>query len=74
MKGTLSMARTDDPNSASTSFFICTGRRHHWTASTPCSVTWWMGWRVVEAIDAAPVDGETPTQRLEVTKVTVRTE
>ena len=25
VKGTLSMARTDDPNSASTSFFICTG-------------------------------------------------
>ena len=27
VKGTLSMARTDDPNSASTSFFICTGPR-----------------------------------------------
>jgi cyclophilin family peptidyl-prolyl cis-trans isomerase len=32
------------------------------------------GMGVVEAIDAVPVDGEAPTQRIEVTKVTVRTE
>ncbi len=71
VKGTLSMARGDDPASASTSFFICTapapGLDRVYTAFG--SVV--DGMAVVEAIEAAPVDGETPRQRIEITRVLV---
>jgi cyclophilin family peptidyl-prolyl cis-trans isomerase len=74
VKGTLSMARTDDPGSASTSFFICTGPAPSLDGKYTVFGQVVDGMSVVDAIDAAPVDGETPTQRIEVTKVTVRTE
>ena len=74
VKGTLSMARTDDPGSASTSFFICTGPAPSLDGKYTVFGQVVDGMGVVDAIDAAPVDGETPTQRIEVTKVTVRTE
>jgi cyclophilin family peptidyl-prolyl cis-trans isomerase len=74
VKGTLSMARTDDPNSASTSFFICTGPAPSLDGQYTVFGRVIDGMAVLEAIDAAPVDGETPRQRIEVTRVTVRTE
>jgi cyclophilin family peptidyl-prolyl cis-trans isomerase len=74
VKGTLSMARTDDPNSASTSFFICTGPAPSLDGKYTVFGRVVDGMAVVEAIDAVPVDGETPRQRIEVTKVTLRTE
>jgi cyclophilin family peptidyl-prolyl cis-trans isomerase len=74
MKGTLSMARTDDPNSASTSFFICTGPAPSLDGKYTVFGRVIDGMAVVEAIDAAPVEGEAPRQRIEVTRVTVRTE
>ena len=74
VKGTLSMARTDDPGSASTSFFICTGPAPSLDGKYTVFGQVVDGMGVVEAIDAVPVDGEAPTQRIEVTKVTVRTE
>jgi cyclophilin family peptidyl-prolyl cis-trans isomerase len=74
VKGTLSMARTDDPGSASTSFFICTGPAPSLDGKYTVFGQVVDGIGVVEAIDAVPVDGEAPTQRIEVTKVTVRTE
>jgi peptidyl-prolyl cis-trans isomerase B (cyclophilin B) len=74
VKGTVSMARTDDPGSASTSFFICTGPAPSLDGKYTVFGQVVDGMAVVEAIDAVPVDGETPTQRIEVTKVTVRTE
>jgi peptidyl-prolyl cis-trans isomerase B (cyclophilin B) len=74
VKGTLSMARTDDPGSASTSFFICTGPAPSLDGKYTVFGHVVDGMGVVEAIDAVPVDGEAPTQRIEVTNVTVRTE
>jgi cyclophilin family peptidyl-prolyl cis-trans isomerase len=74
VKGTLSMARTDDPGSASTSFFICTGPAPSLDGKYTVFGQVIDGMGVVEAIDAVPVNGEAPTQRIEVTKVTVRTE
>jgi cyclophilin family peptidyl-prolyl cis-trans isomerase len=74
VKGTLSMARTDDPNSASTSFFICTGPAPSLDGKYTVFGRVVGGMAVVEAIDAAPVEGETPRQRIDVTRVTVRTE
>jgi cyclophilin family peptidyl-prolyl cis-trans isomerase len=74
VKGTLSMARTDDPGSASTSFFICTGPAPSLDGKYTVFGQVVDGIGVVEAIDAVPVVGEAPTERIEVTKVTVRTE
>ena len=69
--GTLSMARGDDPASASTSFFIVLAR----TTSLDRQYTAFgrivSGLEVVEKIAAVPVDGETPVSRVEVTRMTV---
>jgi cyclophilin family peptidyl-prolyl cis-trans isomerase len=71
VKGTLSMARGDDAASASTSFFIC-------TASAPSLDRVYTafgrvvdGMAVVEAIEAAPVDGEKPKQTIEILRARV---
>ena len=46
VKGIVSMARGDDPDSATTSFFICTGDvRRRSTACTRRSVASWTAWR-----------------------------
>jgi peptidyl-prolyl cis-trans isomerase B (cyclophilin B) len=71
VKGTLSMARGDDPASASTSFFICTapspGLDRVYTAFGHVVD----GMTVVETIEAAAVDGEAPKQRMEITRARV---
>lgn len=70
MKGIVSMARGDDPASADTSFFIVTAGR----AGELDGVYTAFG-RVVDGIDAVdrieatPVDGETPLQRVDLTRV-----
>jgi cyclophilin family peptidyl-prolyl cis-trans isomerase len=71
VKGIVSMARGDAPDSASTSFFICTG------ASTALDGVYTAFGRVVdgmaavEAIEAAPRTGETPNERIELRMVRV---
>ncbi len=71
VKGTLSMARGDDPASASTSFFICTapapGLNRVYTAFG--RVVDGMG--TVEAIEATPVDGEKPKTTIEIIRARV---
>ncbi len=65
------MARGDAPDSATTSFFICTG------ASTALDGQYTAFGRVVDgmaavdAIEATPRNGEAPTTRIEVTTVTI---
>jgi peptidyl-prolyl cis-trans isomerase B (cyclophilin B) len=70
-KGVLSMARGDDPASATTSFFVVTAR-------TPALDNQYTvfghvveGLDVLEKIEAVPVNGETPVTRIEVTRVRV---
>ena len=71
VKGIVSMARGDDPASATTSFFICTA------ASAPLDGHYTAFGRVVDgmaavdAIEAAPRNGETPTTRIELKTVRV---
>jgi len=71
VKGVVSMARGEDPGSASTSFFICTG------ASTALDGVYTAfgrvidGMPVVEAIEGAPRTGETPNARIELKAVRV---
>jgi len=71
VKGTLSMARGDDAASASTSFFICTaptpGLDRVYTAFGRVVD----GMAVVEAIEAAPVDGEKPKEKIEIVRARV---
>jgi len=70
-RGILSMARGDDPSSATSSFFIVLGR----TTSLDGAYTVFGrvvdGMDVVEKMEAVAVDGETPTTRIEVTRVRV---
>jgi peptidyl-prolyl cis-trans isomerase B (cyclophilin B) len=71
VRGTLSMARGDEPGSATTSFFIV-------LAPTPALDNQYTvfgqvidGLDVLDAIEKVPVDGETPIDRIDVTRVRV---
>jgi cyclophilin family peptidyl-prolyl cis-trans isomerase len=71
VKGIVSMARGDDPSSAQTSFFICTG------ASTALDGVYTAfgrvvdGIAVVEAIEKVPRTGETPNERIELRAIRI---
>ena len=71
VKGIVSMARGDDPSSAQTSFFICTG------ASTALDGVYTAfgrvvdGIAVVEAIEKVPRTGETPNERVELRNIRI---
>jgi peptidyl-prolyl cis-trans isomerase B (cyclophilin B) len=73
VKGILSMARGDDPNSASTSFFICTG------ASTALDGYYTAFGRVVDgmaavdSIESTPRTGETPNTRIDLRTIRIVT-
>ena len=70
-KGTLSMARLSDPNSASTSFFIVTARSQALDNQYTVFGKVESGLDVVEKIEAVAVNGEEPAQRVELRKVTL---
>jgi cyclophilin family peptidyl-prolyl cis-trans isomerase len=70
-KGTVSMAHGDDPASANTSFFICTGTTPALDGKYTAFGRVVDGMSVVEAIEAVPVDGETPRSRVDLLKVRV---
>jgi cyclophilin family peptidyl-prolyl cis-trans isomerase len=72
VKGTLSMARLDDPASASTSFFICTGVASSLDGKYTAFGEVVEGIETVEAIEATPLDGEAPKERIEITRVRIR--
>jgi peptidyl-prolyl cis-trans isomerase B (cyclophilin B) len=71
VRGTLSMARGDDPASASTSFFICTAAAPSLDGKYTAFGRVVDGMSVVEAIEAVPVDGEAPRTRIALVKVRV---
>jgi peptidyl-prolyl cis-trans isomerase B (cyclophilin B) len=70
-KGTLSMARLSDPNSASTSFFIVTARSQALDNQYTVFGKVESGLEVVEKIEAVAVNGETPVEPVELRRVTV---
>lgn len=69
--GTLSMARLADPDSASTSFFIVTARNQALDGQYTVFGRVVEGIEVVQAIEKAPLDGETPVERIELRRVRV---
>ena len=71
VKGILSMARGDDPASATTSFFIVTGPAPSLDGKYTVFGRVVDGLPVVEAIDQTPVNGEAPLTRIELTKVRI---
>ena len=70
-KGTLSMARLADPDSASTSFFIVTARAQALDGKYSAFGKVESGLDVVEKIEAVALNGEEPQQRVELRKVTL---
>jgi peptidyl-prolyl cis-trans isomerase B (cyclophilin B) len=72
LPGIVSMARGDDPASATTSFFICVGECRALDSKYTVFARVTSGMDVVQAIAAVPVDGETPKETITVTKVTVQ--
>ncbi len=69
--GVVSMARGDDPDSASTSFFICTAAAPSLDGKYTAFGTVLQGMDVVSAIEQAPLDGEAPRTRIGITQVTL---
>jgi peptidyl-prolyl cis-trans isomerase B (cyclophilin B) len=70
-KGTLSMARLAEPDSASTSFFIVTARAQALDGKYSAFGRVESGLDVVEKIEAVALNGEEPQQRVELRKVTL---
>jgi peptidyl-prolyl cis-trans isomerase B (cyclophilin B) len=70
--GTLSMARLADRDSASTSFFIVTARSEALDGQYTVFGRVVEGMDVVRAIEQVPLDGETPVERVELRRVTIR--
>jgi cyclophilin family peptidyl-prolyl cis-trans isomerase len=64
VKGIVSMARGDDPASATTSFFICTAAAPALDGKYTAFGRVVDGIAAVEAIEASPRNGETPTTRM----------
>jgi cyclophilin family peptidyl-prolyl cis-trans isomerase len=71
VKGILSMARGDDPASATTSFFIVTGNASSLDNKYTVFGRVVDGLPVVENIEQSPVNGEAPVTRIELTKVRI---
>jgi peptidyl-prolyl cis-trans isomerase B (cyclophilin B) len=71
IKGIVSMARGEDPASASTSFFICTGTSTALDGVYTAFGRVVEGMETVEAIEATPRTGETPNTRIELKTVRV---
>jgi peptidyl-prolyl cis-trans isomerase B (cyclophilin B) len=70
-KGIVSMARGDDPASATSSFFIVTAPSPGIDGVYTVFARVVEGLDVVEKIEAVPVNGETPVTRVDVTRVRV---
>lgn len=70
-EGIVSMARLDDPASASTSFFICTGPAPSLDGKYTAFGRVVSGLEVVKAIEAVAVDGDAPVERIDLARVRV---
>jgi peptidyl-prolyl cis-trans isomerase B (cyclophilin B) len=71
VKGILSMARGDDPASATTSFFLCVGTTPVLDGKYTVFGRVVSGLDVLEAIERIPVDGETPRTRIDLKRVRI---
>jgi peptidyl-prolyl cis-trans isomerase B (cyclophilin B) len=71
VKGIVSMARGEAPDSAQTSFFICTGTSTALDGQYTAFGRVVDGMAAVDAIEATPRDGETPKTRIDLKTVRI---
>ena len=70
-RGIVSMARTDDPDSATTSFFLMLGAAPHLDGKYSAFGRITQGLEVLDAFENEEVDGETPKRRIEIIEATI---
>ena len=70
-RGILSMARSDQPNSATSSFFILVGSGSHLDGTFAAFGRVTSGMEVVDAINKAPVENEQPKNPVRIKRATV---
>lgn len=71
VRGIVSMARTDDPDSATTSFFLMLGDSPHLDGKYTAFGRVVEGMDVLAAFEKEEVDGETPKRRLEIVEAKI---
>ena len=71
VRGIVSMARTDEPNSATTHFFILVGDGPHLDGKFSAFGTVTKGIEVADEINHAPADGEKPQKPVRINKAVV---
>ncbi|HEX7295200.1 MAG TPA: peptidylprolyl isomerase [Pyrinomonadaceae bacterium] len=71
VRGIVSMARTDEPNSATTHFFILVGPGPHLDSKFAAFGTVTKGMEVVDAINQAPAEGEKPEKPVKINRAVV---
>jgi len=71
VRGIVSMARTDEPNSATTHFFILVGPGSHLDSKFSAFGTVTKGMEVADAINQAPVEGEKPEKAVRINRAVV---
>jgi len=71
VRGVVSMARPDEPNSATTSFFILVGNGSNLDGKFSAFGRVTSGMETVDAINQAPATGEKPSKPVHITKATV---
>ena len=71
VRGIVSMARGDDPDSATTSFFLMLGDAPHLDGKYTAFGRIVAGVEVLDAFEREEVDGEKPKRRLEIIKATI---
>jgi peptidyl-prolyl cis-trans isomerase B (cyclophilin B) len=71
VRGIVSMARADDPDSASTSFFLMLGPAPHLDGKYSAFGRIVQGMEVLDAFEKEEVDGESPKRRLEIIEASI---
>jgi len=71
VRGIVSMARTDEPNSATTHFFILLGPGAHLDSKFAAFGTVTKGMELVDAINHAPAEGEKPEKPVKIKRAIV---
>ena len=71
VRGIVSMARGDEPNSATTHFFILVGPGSHLDSKFSAFGTVTKGMEVADAINQAPVEGEKPEKPVKINRAVV---
>ena len=72
VRGIVSMARGDEPNSATTHFFILVGPGQHLDSKFAAFGTVTKGIEVVDAINHAPAEGEKPEKPVRINRAVVK--